>query len=292
MPKVPTDSPSQSPTPEERPDALKNVTATLELVTPEKAATWLKASPDYNRGIGLAVVARYTSAMKEDRWFFTGEPVIFNNSDGESVKDLLQDGWHRLTAIAESGKGQWMIIVRGVNKDAFHYIDHGRNRSFRDTLTVLKIPHAQFCSTSVSYVTGYFKHGRFTTHSLEDHERWQTYLAHGPKLEALQEQYNKRLPLRGVQPGLLCAVHYVLSLKDAEAADEFMELIVHGDELEPDHPVAQFRSLVRKINGMDKLPYNLPVKYGATLIKTWNLFRKGEKVKGKFNIPSITPEIE
>jgi hypothetical protein len=68
-----------------------------------------------------------------------------------------------------------------------------------------------------------------------------------------------------------------------------MDLVLHGDDLDVTHPVTQFRTYVRKVNAMEKRPYNLPVKFGAGLIKAWNLVRQGETV-AKFMIPSTTPE--
>jgi hypothetical protein len=225
--------------------------------------------------------------MLEDRWFFTGEPVIFDS--GEPGAEILQDGWHRLTAIVNSGKGQWIVVVRGVPREAFHFIDHGKGRVFRDTLHVEGVPHAQFLASACSYIAGYLKHRRFSTSGLEDHERWPIYDDNKVRLGALQDLYNKALPLKGVPSGLLSAVHFVLAGKDEPEADEFMELVILGDDLEVDHPIAQFRAYVRRMQVADKKPANLPVRYGSGLMKAWNLVRNKEKV-AKFTIPAVTPE--
>jgi hypothetical protein len=127
---MPESSPKAGSTPQRPPD-IANVTVDLEQITPELAAEWLKGSPALNRGIGKRVVYRYATALIEKRWWFTGESVIFG-LDGR-----LLDGWHRLTAIVESGVAAWFIVVRGVSNRAFHYIDNGRGRSFRDTIAVL-----------------------------------------------------------------------------------------------------------------------------------------------------------
>jgi hypothetical protein len=131
---------------------------------------------------------------------------------------------------------------------------------------------------------------RFTTNGMEDHERWATYERYEQQLNDIQERYNRRNnPLVGIPAGLLTAVHIVLSEKDAEEADEFMEQVILGDSLEPDHPISQLRAYVRKQTSMIPRPSNLPTKAGAGLIKAWNLVRKGEKV-AKFTAPTTTPE--
>jgi hypothetical protein len=284
MPKDPKTVPANG---DSRPEWLTKITTAVEFVTPEIADKWLKQGPNFNRGIGPQVVFRYSSAMREERWFFTGESVIFDS--GEPGADVLLDGWHRLSAIVESGKGQWMVVVRGVPRGAFHYIDHGKGRVFRDTLHVLSVPNASFLASATSYLTGFLKDGRFTTNGLQDHERWGTYETHGGRLAELQEQYNKRLPLKGVPAPLLTAAHFVLRQKDADEADSFMEELVLGDDLEADHPLTQLRQIIRKFAVMDKKPSNLPTKLGAGIVKAWNLVRKNEKVS-KFTLPSTTPQ--
>jgi hypothetical protein len=270
------------------PPHLAKVKVTIEWITPELSKSWLENSPDFNRGIGKRVVWRYTNAMAEKRWYFTGESIIFDS--GEPGKETILDGWHRLTAIVESGVAGLFVVVRGVPKDAFHYIDHGRGRVFRDTLVVLGNPNASIVSAATAYLTAYLKAElrRFTTNGLEEHEKWRTYEDYGTQLNELQERYNRRLSVR-VPGGLLIAVHIVLSKIDSEAADEFMDLVVLGDDLEPDHPVSQFRNSVRKHMDMAVRPTNLPTRFGAGLIKAWNLFRKEERV-AKFMLPSTTPE--
>src|SRR4029077_11616569 len=273
----------------ELPPNLAKVKVNIEWITPELSKSWLENSPDFNRGIGKRVVYRYSNAMAEQRWFFTGESIIFDS--GEPGKDIILDVWLRLTAIAESGVSSWFVVVRGVPRDAFHYIDHGRGRAFRDTLVVLGNPNAAIVAAATAYLTAYLKSGvrRFTTSGLEEHEKWRTYEDYGTQLNELQDRYNKRLPIR-VPSGLLIAAHIVLSKIDPEAADEFMDLVILGDDLETDHPVSQFRNSVRKHMDMAVRPANLPTRFGAGLLKAWNLYRKDERVAKFGTLPSSTPE--
>jgi hypothetical protein len=275
------ENPKGAPQPE-RPEALRDLTVSFEYVPPGIAANWLNESPQFNRGIGERVVGRYATDMVEDRWFVTGESVIFNGKK-------IEDGWHRLSAIVQSGKGQWLVIVRGVPENAFHYIDHGKARLFKDTLEVLTVDHASTVSSAVSYITGYELSKRFTNSALLEHQRWDTYQRHGEAIKELVEARYKKNPPIAVPKGLLAAVHFVLGQIDEGPADEFMETVLIGDDLEADHPVAQFRAIVKKIMVMDQKPTGLPTRYGAGLLKAWNLVRRNERVARWTTLPNSTP---
>jgi hypothetical protein len=262
-------------------------TASVELITPEISSKWLDNSEKFNRGIGQRVLYRYTQAMLEGRWFPTGESIVLNGESGGY--EIALDGHHRLAAVRDSGTSQWFVIVRGVPKEAFHYIDHGRGRVFRDTLHVLGMENAPVLAAATSYLTGYNKVNRFTTHGMEDHERWATYQDHPELIQIAGDNYSGKLPFKGVPPGLLAAVHVILHKKDPAAAAEFMELIMQGDDLEENHPVTLYRAYVRKQIMLDVKPSNLPGKFGAGLIEAWNRFRNNERIN-RLRIPAITPE--
>jgi len=260
--------------------------ASVELITPEISAKWLDNSAKFNRGIGERVLYRYTDAMLNGRWFPTGESIILNGeTDGD---EIALDGHHRLAAVRDSGIAQWFVIVRGVAKEAFHYIDHGRGRVFRDTLYVLGLENAAVVAAATSYLTGYKKFNRFTTHGMEDHERWHTYQDY-PELTQVGDNYSGKLPFKGVPPGLLTAVHVILHKKDADAAAEFMEAIMQGDGLEANHPISLYRAYVRKQITLDVKPTNLVGKFGSGLIEAWNRYRNNERLN-KLRIPAIVPD--
>lgn len=260
-------------------------TVAIELITPEIANQWLE-SGQLNRQISKGVVLRYKEAIEDKRWIFTGESISLDG--GEPGKEFLLNGWHRCNAIVQSGIPVWCVVVRNVPREAFHVMDHGRNRTFRDTLFVLHRPYPEIVAPASSYLTGYVKYKRFTTHQMEDFERWETFQKH-PELETYAENYSKRLPLRGVPAGLLTAMQVILSGISSDVASEFLELIVQGDDLETDHPVTQFRHYVKKQESLDVRPTNQTSRYGYGLLHSWNLYRKDERVS-KWRCPALAPE--
>lgn len=100
---------------------------TIEKITPAKAREYLLANHD-NRPLRKRRVDQYADMMTRGQWVFTGDPIRFDPSG------RLLDGQHKLSAIAQSGTTQEMVVQRGVPTEAFKVIDAGMARSIGDTL--------------------------------------------------------------------------------------------------------------------------------------------------------------
>lgn len=97
------------------------VTCNIEFITPDTAAKYLENN-NSNRSLSKGKVAQYARDMAAGNWVLNGETICFFEN-GE-----LKDGQHRLLAITLCGVGQWMIVVRGISKNAVIH-DRGRLRS-------------------------------------------------------------------------------------------------------------------------------------------------------------------
>lgn len=82
-----------------------------ESVTPTLAASYL-AMNKLNRDRSSGHVRRLADAMLSGAWKENGDTIVFNCG-------RLIDGQHRLAAIIESGVTVKMLIVEGVDADAF-----------------------------------------------------------------------------------------------------------------------------------------------------------------------------
>lgn len=105
-----------------------NITAKVELITPEKAAALFDAIPEYQRNLRPTKVAQYASDMELGLWSLNGEPLIIASNG-----DLI-DGQHRIAAIVKANKPIEMMVVRGVEPQAFKTIDKGLARTAADCL--------------------------------------------------------------------------------------------------------------------------------------------------------------
>lgn len=73
----------------------------------------------------------------ENGSFHTTNQAIGILDDG-----LTADGQHRLWAIVETGKAQWMWIIKGITSEAMLAIDRGRSRTLADHLELVQKGHA------------------------------------------------------------------------------------------------------------------------------------------------------
>lgn len=104
---------------------LINVSADVVTITPELAKEWL-AKNTRNRRIKPDNVAARKRDIESGNYQLNGEPIIFDSND------VLVDGQHRLTAIAEAGKSVQSFVIRGVSPESRHTVDTGTKRNWSD----------------------------------------------------------------------------------------------------------------------------------------------------------------
>lgn len=104
-----------------------NLTFGMELITPEKAAEYLKMNRK-NRRILDKKVAMYSMDMINGN---------FQSENGETISfyqsGTLKDGQHRLKAVVKSGVANWFLVVRGVADDKT-ICDRGRPRTTQNVM--------------------------------------------------------------------------------------------------------------------------------------------------------------
>lgn len=112
---------------------------TKEKITPARAKAILAASENAydknkfkNRNVNKRNVARLAKVMKDKHFHgLASEPIALTDD-----KELI-NGQHRLLAVIESGLEQTMIVARGVDRDAYKYLDNvGKVRTNADILKI------------------------------------------------------------------------------------------------------------------------------------------------------------
>ena len=88
---------------------------TVEKITPEIAAEYLKVNVKNYRKLQRPVMKRYAEDMKAGRWELNGEPIVFDNNG------MLKNGQHRLAAVILAGATVEMVVVRGVDESVTAY---------------------------------------------------------------------------------------------------------------------------------------------------------------------------
>lgn len=107
--------------------SLKEPYCETTLVTPETAKKWLAKNHPHNRTISKEWVALYAGEMLNNRWYYTGQAIIFD------VNGHLVNGQHELQAIINSQYPQTFTVSYNVPEEALPIIDGERKlRSYVD----------------------------------------------------------------------------------------------------------------------------------------------------------------
>lgn len=242
--------------------------AKLERITPETAAVMLQLNKN-NRPVSTRQVRALASEIKEGRWQINGDTIAFS-------ADRLIDGQHRLMAIIESGIPVTTFVVRGITSESFLTKDTGKKRRTSDALAISGVLNSIAVAAAIKQVWIYSKTGILSNSGLT------------PSTSVLAEFFEqnssivKSVNLVGkktklVHNSLLTALHYLFTQKDQGEADQFVNDLIYGANLDPSDPVFMLRCrLVDNFSSTLKLPYYC---VGALIIKAWNLRREGKTVK-------------
>jgi len=108
-------------------EMASKIKTSVELICPLKAAKIMKTTP-FNRQTYRGSVKRYAADMSSDRWTVSPDAIAFDER-GHCFNAI-----HRLSAVIESGKPQWFVVVRGLPVESRSVTDTGKSRSLDDML--------------------------------------------------------------------------------------------------------------------------------------------------------------
>lgn len=250
------------------PDLAKRMT-----VTPAMASVMLERNVDdewHNRPQSEKGLRRYAAAMKRG-WKLTGEPIIFSKSG------RLLNGQHRLSACIESGHPFDVLVVCGIDDDAFKFMDIGVARTAGHIFAIEDIPNAGAIAASARLLFGYKTKQAWDGRApeVENDILLDFYRQHTRLQDALgpaRELYAERLvPMRW---GAFC--FYICAEKNREEAKRFFEMVATGVGLTSKSSPA-FRIRKRLLANARSTSDTLSETYiGAYLIQAWNTHRHGE----------------
>lgn len=98
------------------------IQTTVETITPERAAHYLKRNVDNYRKLSKSKVALYADEMKAGKWQLNGEGIVLDDTG------KLKNGQHRLAAIMMAGIPITMTVTTGVSENVTIY-DNGMART-------------------------------------------------------------------------------------------------------------------------------------------------------------------
>jgi hypothetical protein len=206
------------------------ITAEVENVTPEMAASWLEFNTR-NRSVAKLHVTVLAEEMQRGAWHLSGEAIKFA-PDG-----TLLDGQHRLHAIIASGMTVPMLVVRGVEHDAQATLDTGRKRGAGDALSINGIAHANLVAAAARVLLGYpFAHAGIANYRVALAKVIEFADAHPGLVDSAAFAHSVTF-VRGWTPkSLLAACHYVVAPTHREAYEAFIETVMSGVGVKDNSP--------------------------------------------------------
>lgn len=134
------------------------ITQSIETITPEIAAVYLKQISDEQRPLNRGNVEFFAQQMIKGNWQLNGEPIIFDTDN------KLIDGQHRLHACIRANVPFITAVVRNVFSDAIHSIDTGTGRPLGQILTMKGIPNGNCIAATIKV---YLKYQKENIHSID-----------------------------------------------------------------------------------------------------------------------------
>lgn len=265
----------------------------LTKVTPEQATELLERGGQ-NRKLNESQVDRFATDMLAGNWRSAETTETIKLGTG----GVLQDGQHRLAAVAKSGKAQMFWIARNVPAGAIEMVDTGRSRSFSDVLTMQggNSSASRRLAATLKWLWHYEHDSELTSGRAVSHaELKRTLEEHPGVVEAVERVYASN----EITPQSIIALVYTLAReKKPRKADEWLEAVQEGANIGRNHPAFVLRRRLRRTDGRDGRSHQMRGPYAAALvIKSWNAFIANEEVttlewRGKGSREEPFPKIE
>lgn len=239
-------------------------------ITPDVARRMLTHNTR-NRKTNKVTVGRYGRAMQAREWWMNGESIIF------SVTGELLNGQHRLLAIVQSGVAVDVLVVCGIDPDAFKTMDSVRPRSAADGLGISGEVNCHALSAAVQAMVTFVGRGGTIESNGAVGEHRATVITCERVLAAhpgLRESVRAMKCCRMYRSKHASLVHYLFSIVDPELAGEFAAVLANGSA-DIGRPFMTFREFLFKCPSRTDLRQHICAK----AIKAFNAERSGERPK-------------
>ena len=264
-------------------------------ITREKALEWLDKRFEGQRKPKESHIHNLAARMNCGRWMDTGQPIVFD------YYDRLINGQHTLLAVVESGVTIVATVIWGKDPIAYLHMDEITavrraadylvqfSRGSKAVTAYRWMLDFQKCNLRTSEdgkdFRGFVGIGHWSgTHWDADREAVLAWcFEHEDALEHItgivaQKEARPVMPPLGLVGGFYLWVY----LDSPRLADNFFGRLIDGLDLTRGDPVHTLRTrlLELKARAAKKMGTSIPYyEYAALLIKAWNAFVEGKKLK-------------
>ncbi len=219
-------------------ESLDQLSVVMMVATPAWAAEVLEKCNTRNRKLSNTW-NRLRSTISRGAWKINGECVVFD-SDG-----VLIDGQHRLHAIAQSGRAVPVLVIYGVEPEAFTTFDQGKKRSGSDVLSTDSEfrDHAETTSSALAWLIRKEQgqlHSTSKPESVPNDEILDRVKRYPGLIDSVHRAHGE-LRSRLIPPGMTAFLDYVLHGIDADAGQQFLKRVCAGFDVVSDSWEARLR---------------------------------------------------
>lgn len=238
------------------------------VLTPLLAELLLDGNPA-NRSIREGRVFEFATDIANGDWELNGEAIIIADT-GE-----LNDGQHRCRAVIMAGKAIKTLITFGVRRASRLTVDVGSARTAGDFLGMDGHKNANVVAAACSMLWQYerfdYVHNAGTYRPTKVQIR-HTFEQH-PGIAASIDAIPRTGSVVGRSWALLAFCHYVMSRKNAAAADHFIMRLALGDGLTRGDPIYHAREKLLMSDSRLRIGERVEI-----ILRTWNASRQNRKV--------------
>lgn len=252
-------------------------------VTPSLALLLLGKN-ESNRPISEVNLDRIKRDMMGNRWVFNGEAVVVSK-DGH-----LNDGQHRMRAVAETGCQQRMVLVFGASRDSRMTLDQGVTRTVGHYLGMSGHTDAAALASAANYAWQWKQKGRLSTDGRDRPTKSEALLIADHYRDLADSlQFVSRNGVGAIcTRSLLAFCHWAVSQKASSGCDMFFDRLIKGTGLMSGDPILYCRNRLIAIRGR-----GASIHERAELVfRAWNLHRANEKCTRIVVSGTRLPELE
>lgn len=247
----------------------------IKKITP-KYATELLESNTSNRPLSEKTVDRYADDMRDGAWQANGDPIRISKSG------VLLDGQHRLTALRKSGITISMVIIEGLNDEAFKTIDTGKKRNAADVLAIAGFHNPTITAAAARIVdiikdknTPVLYATLFRSRRMSNQECLNIITDMPGIADAVRVCNKFKFTRKLLSGGAVGDLYYVFALNDKELCEELFQGLETGQMLPSDSIILNLREkLLRELVETRKISLGDKI---MLVIRVWNHLRKGER---------------
>lgn len=221
-----------------------------------------------NRTVSIDHVYKLARDMTNNKWLWTGDPIKIDTAG------YVRDGQHRLLAVIHSGTTQTFNVVRNVTPESQLAMDVGRPRGVAGQMQMVGHASSAHVTAIANMLLRWRAKRMLNTHQSSVMEVAQILAEETDIHAALTATWRIRRNINRAPQAALGAAYVEAGHLDAEARDEFFELLTTGAGLQSGSPILVLRN---KMSGQ----VAIHVRYQRAgqlwqIVHAWNKWRQGK----------------